>query len=145
MWVTWKLFISLNGSFSVKIQLQYVAILIIKLCFELKPIHLACSKQLLGPLFTLEQCVLCIHATRRLQAAGCGLQWKTTQSALWKKCVLITAFVRNLHVHKHCCRCKYLITALKHIRYPSLALLTRPAEFPIITTVKATSQVLQSF
>ena len=85
------------------------------------------------------------HNTGRLQDVVCNerrLSWRCKKMRL----DAITPCVHNLHVHKHCCRCcKYSIIASAHIRHPTLALLTRPAEFPIITTVKTTSQGLQSF
>lgn len=40
-------------------------------------------------------------------------------------------------MHEHCCCCKYLITARKHNHHPSLALLIKSAEFPIITVSSA--------
>ena len=43
-----------------------------------------------------------------------------------------------------CCVCKHSITLSEHILHPILALLTRPAEFPIITTTKIVPQGLQS-
>lgn len=77
--------------------------------------------------------------------SGCWSVIKDSSAGLvGKKHVSWTTYVHYLHVHTHLCCCEYLIIPLEHIRHPTLALLTRPAAFPIIIHVKSTSQGLQS-
>lgn len=70
--------------------------------------------------------------------------WSVTNVVQWGFECNNKTYIRNLHVHKHCC-CKHSITASEYIRHPTLASLTNPAETQMITTTETPSPGLQTF